>query len=543
MDRALELAGDRLIALPDGEIGERSDRYPNGDRSQWVAGLAGRLTRETELFDVVDPGTMNEQGFPVDFDSTARLRPRLGPAELGERLNLGYDTFAHRSSPHFARLRASAQCSDLRLQVGLPTGLGIAASVLSPARALRFAPAFAACVAREARSLVAAVGAEDLLFQIEAPAEVVMAHRVPRMAWRLASGPVLDLVRRLPDQVPVGLHLCYGDLNNVAAITPEDFGLLIGFAQSLLRRWPPSHTLAYIHLPFAAGTSPSPTDQARVSGAGRARAAGRFTPGGGFRTRDPQLGEPRDASGDDREGAGRPGRRRHCLRAGPAQPGDRRRAHPTLRPPGNRRLVARGRPPPVASRVEFYSQTPVDESGSTCRDDLFGRCVRRDDTRLEHSQFSELVVQGPGISGLGRVVTSLQPFQHCVAPRPQNEILHANLAGAKALDNAIQEPRTDNSVPHDCVARIGIRGRRVGRDIHHRSILGVRLRQRWRNETRPDGPIEPVRLQMDTSLTTRSESGADGRLPRARRARHDHHFSAAKHPAMVATWPACQKSC
>ena len=28
MDRAFELAGDRLIALPDGEIGERSDRYP-----------------------------------------------------------------------------------------------------------------------------------------------------------------------------------------------------------------------------------------------------------------------------------------------------------------------------------------------------------------------------------------------------------------------------------------------------------------------------------------------------------------------------------
>ena len=262
MDRAFELAGDRLIALPDGEIGERSDRYPNGDRSQWVAGLAGRLTREAELFDVVDPGTMNEQGFPVDFDSTVRLRPRHRAVELGERLNLGYDTFARRSFPHFARLRASVPRRDLRMQVGLPTGLGVAASVLSPARALRFAPAFAACVAREACNLAAAVGAENLLFQIEVPAEVVMAHRVPRMAWRFASGPVLDLVRRLPDQVPVGLHLCYGDLNNVAAITPEDFGRLIGFAQSLLRRWPPSHTRAYIHLPFAAGSSPPPTDPA-----------------------------------------------------------------------------------------------------------------------------------------------------------------------------------------------------------------------------------------------------------------------------------------
>ena len=269
MGRALELAGDRLVALPDGEIGERSDRYPNGDRSQWVAGLAGRLTREAALFDVVDPGTMNEQGFPVDFDSTARLRPRLKPAELGERLTLGYDTFARRSWPHFARLRASAPRGDLRMQVGLPTGLGVAVSVLSPVRALRFAPSFAACVAGEARNLVAAVGAEDLLFQIEAPAEVVMAHRVPRLAWPFAAGPVVDLVRRLPDQVPVGLHLCYGDLNNVAAIIPKDFGRLIGFAQSLLRRWPQSHTLAYIHLPFAAGSSPSPTEPAAYRALGR----------------------------------------------------------------------------------------------------------------------------------------------------------------------------------------------------------------------------------------------------------------------------------
>ena len=260
MARACELAGDRLVGLPDGEIGERSDRYPAGDRSQWTAGLAGRLAGEASLFDVVDEGRTNERGFPVDWDSPSRLRPRVGPAELGDRLHLGYDTFPRRSWPHVERLRTSLGRPDLRMQVGLPTGFDFAAGFLSPPRALRYAPAFAACVAREAAAVVQSIGARNLLFQIEAPAEVVAAHRLPRPAAGVPTGSVVDLVRRLPADVAVGLHLCFGDLNNTAAVVPSRFGRLVAFANSLARRWPPTHALAYVHLPFAAGTSPAPTD-------------------------------------------------------------------------------------------------------------------------------------------------------------------------------------------------------------------------------------------------------------------------------------------
>ena len=260
MARAIALVGDRLVALPDGEIGERSDKYPTGDRSQWVAGLAGRLAREPSLFSVVDAGTMNEQGFPVDFDSTVRLRPRLSPTKLGDRLHLGYDTAALRSWPHFEGLRSAAGLPGLRMQVGLPTGLGIAVSLLNTPRALRYARSFAACLAREAAEVVRVVGAENLLFQIEAPIEVVAAHRVPRAAVGLPARSVVDLVHRLPAQVPVGVHLCYGDLNNIALIAPDNFDRLVAFANGITRRWPKSRTLAYLHLPFAAGTSPPPVE-------------------------------------------------------------------------------------------------------------------------------------------------------------------------------------------------------------------------------------------------------------------------------------------
>ena len=136
----------------------------------------------------------------------------------------------------------------------------MAASLLGPWRGLRCAPAFAACLAREAEAVAEAIGAQNLLFQVEALAEVVAAHRLPRPFVRVPTGPVLDLVRRLPAAVPVGIHLCFGDLNNTAAVAPNRFRCLGAFTNALTRRWPPTHDLSYVHLPFAAGTSPAPED-------------------------------------------------------------------------------------------------------------------------------------------------------------------------------------------------------------------------------------------------------------------------------------------
>ena len=333
MARACELAGDRLIALPDGEIGERSDQYPAGDRSQWTAGLAGRLADEASLFDVVDEGTTNEQGFPVDFDSATRLRPRVGPAELGGRLRLGYDAFPRRTWPHVERLRASLGRPDLRMQVGLPTGFGVAAGFLSPPRALRYAPAFAACVAREATAVVQSIGAGNLLFQIEAPAEVVAAHRLPRPAVRGPVGSVVDLVRRLPAEVPVGLHLCFGDLNNTATVVPTRFGRLVAFTNALARRLPPTQTLAYVHLPFAAGSSPAPTDPKFYRALSRLALPPGTRLAAGLVHEQPSL-EPRSPPSHDRASQRPPSRHSHHVRPRPPHPQDSRRTNPPLQPSG-----------------------------------------------------------------------------------------------------------------------------------------------------------------------------------------------------------------
>ena len=186
--------GERLIALPDGEIGDRSGQYPSGDRSQWVAGLAGRLATEPSLFDIIDAGTDRRAGFPVDFESTLRLRPRLNRPRLGKALS---PWLRHCCAAELARIRtppiSAASLTGLRMQVGLPTGFGIAVSVLSAPRALCYARAFVDSLAREAAKIHRLVGTENALFQIEAPAEVVAAHRMPKPAIGLAADSTLTL--------------------------------------------------------------------------------------------------------------------------------------------------------------------------------------------------------------------------------------------------------------------------------------------------------------------------------------------------------------
>ena len=47
MSVALGKLGPSLVSLPDGEIGERSDAYPVGDRAAWVGFIMDRCERDT----------------------------------------------------------------------------------------------------------------------------------------------------------------------------------------------------------------------------------------------------------------------------------------------------------------------------------------------------------------------------------------------------------------------------------------------------------------------------------------------------------------
>jgi methionine synthase II (cobalamin-independent) len=55
------------------------------------------------------------------------------------------------------------------------------------------------------------------------------------------------LCAAVPDEVELGLHLCYGDFAGRHFIEPRDAAAMVEFANALMRT--SAHPLAYIHMP------------------------------------------------------------------------------------------------------------------------------------------------------------------------------------------------------------------------------------------------------------------------------------------------------
>ena len=131
MAMALEHVGEHLWALPDGEIGERTEACPGGTRSAWVQTIMDRCEADTDNWTVVRPARRNAGGYAADYESGPRLKPKRRPRDIADHLDFGWAAAARQSHPEFLRLRREFGFDELKFQVGLPTGLG-ATSSLSP---------------------------------------------------------------------------------------------------------------------------------------------------------------------------------------------------------------------------------------------------------------------------------------------------------------------------------------------------------------------------------------------------------------------------
>jgi len=263
MTRALDLTEGRLLAaLPDGEIGEKSERYPKGNRAAWVQAIIDVCEQDASSWEVISRGERGADGFPTGYETGPQLRPRHPPRRMDRHLDFRWVDYFQSSYPIFKRLEKERDLDGLRFQVGLPTGIGMTFGMMSPPNALRYAGAFSRRMAWEANRILDLSPDRDLLFQLEVPGELALAHKLPKALSGLASRSVIGLLEQVRPEVPFGVHLCFGDLNNEALIDAKTLDKAVAFANGLLDRWPVSHRLAYVHFPLAEAAQPPPMDEA-----------------------------------------------------------------------------------------------------------------------------------------------------------------------------------------------------------------------------------------------------------------------------------------
>ncbi len=255
MSHALHVLGDHLFCLPDGEIGEVTPEFPNGKRAAWVMTAINQCSADSANWETVRPAVNDANGFPADYHTVQRLRPRRPPAEMHQHLRFGYDDFFRQSYPIFKRLRDQHGLSNLKFQVGIPTGLGISFSMLAPITALRYADAFNRRLAHEVNHILKEAG-EDVVIQIELPGELAMAYQLPGFLVQLALRSVWGLLNKLEYPAHIGVHLCLGDLNNKALIHANALDKMVNFSNALVDGWPSRHTLEYVHYPLAEAAAP-----------------------------------------------------------------------------------------------------------------------------------------------------------------------------------------------------------------------------------------------------------------------------------------------
>ncbi|HEX8819881.1 MAG TPA: hypothetical protein VF794_08165 [Archangium sp.] len=251
MEAALTQLGERLRSLPDGETGARRN---------WIMERVESFRRHPDL-------ELVREGDWSSYDKTPVFGIRRGHALRGESLDLGYMAAFEAGYPLFLERRRALglTSAELAYQVGIPGDFDVALFTLGPKGPFLHREPFTEATLRELREIHAR-GGQDVVFQLEVPAELIFTTRMPGllqepMARFLAAG-ISRLAARSPEGARFGLHLCLGDLNHRALGRMRDVSPLVRLSNAVVRSWPAGRSLDYVHVPLAGGIEPPPVEPA-----------------------------------------------------------------------------------------------------------------------------------------------------------------------------------------------------------------------------------------------------------------------------------------
>lgn len=246
MRAAAELLGSHLSRIPDGEVGERF---------HWIAFqpnvLAGSEQLERALPEPILIGSLDVR--PL------RIKDGVGPASIVLPA-LGYAAAAASSWEVFQKLQVEGVISEgTRFQVSLPTPAAVIGAFVVEEDRARFEPVYRDAIYRELDQILALVPAARLAVQWDTAVEFGFIEGDGYEKADGTGGPwfddvwagvidrAVDQASRVPANVELGYHLCYGDIAEKHFVEPKDAANLTRFASEILAKSP--RTINWIHLP------------------------------------------------------------------------------------------------------------------------------------------------------------------------------------------------------------------------------------------------------------------------------------------------------
>ena len=192
--------GDRVRRIPDGETGPRSD---------WIVWQYPVLSSKAE-FEIGPPLL----GF---YRPLPRLKLREGEDGSNIRFeSLGYASAARNSYREFVRLKRDGHIpSGCRFQVSLPTPVAPISAFVAPEAQGAIEGLYEAAMMAEVELILERIPADQLAIQWDTNFEFGMLEGVFPTWFKDAKGGILErllrISRRIPPEVELGFHFCYGD--------------------------------------------------------------------------------------------------------------------------------------------------------------------------------------------------------------------------------------------------------------------------------------------------------------------------------------------
>jgi hypothetical protein len=215
------ILGRRLRRIPDGETGERT---------QWI-GWQARFIGSNPHFEMI---ATNPGGYaPLPH---FKLRSPLPSGEIAfERL--GYADAAKASYAVFSQLKQVGLIpASTRFQVSLPTPLAPVFAFIVPGDQAVVEPAYQAAMYAELDQM-AAIPHHELAIQWDVAVEFGILERATPTTFEEAKKMVVERLVRLGNRVPadveLGYHLCYGDAGHKHFVEPADASKLVAVANGV----------------------------------------------------------------------------------------------------------------------------------------------------------------------------------------------------------------------------------------------------------------------------------------------------------------------